>query len=205
MNATNRGVNRIVLFVVGVVLIAAGGAAAVAASWPVAGEVWKRSMSTTTEWMRGADRASRLSEATTVSWLALGLLCALLAIVIIAVTVVARLGGGRSSTVIREEAEEGAKGSVSIRPAFASGAIAHSLSSHDEILSSRVNARRIRGSDVLHVSVTPRQNTSPVTVAETVTRLVDNLVTLTGRDTPTLVSIRSGVRSRLAADQSRVN
>lgn len=205
MNATNRGVNRIVLFVVGVVLIAVGGAAAVAAGWPVAGDVWEDGMSSAVGWMRGADRASRLSEATSMSWFTLGVLFVLLLIVIIAVTVVARLGGGRSSMVIHEEAEEGVRGSVTICRGFASDAITHSLSFRDEILSSRVTGRRIRGTDVLHVSVTPRRTASPVGVAETVTRLVDNLVTLTGRDTPTLVSIRSGVRSRLAADQSRVN
>lgn len=205
MNATNRGVNRVVLFIVGVVLIAAGGAAAAAVLWPVAGDIWKTGASTAVNWLLDADEASRISEATTLSWFTLALLAFLLLIVVVAVMVIARLGGGRSSVVIRAEGGEGPQGSVTIHHGFASDAITHSLAAHDEILSSRVNSSRVRGADVLHVSVTPRQNTSPVDVAATVTELVDNLATLTGRETPTFVSIHSGIRSRLAADQSRVN
>ncbi|WP_159500387.1 hypothetical protein [Microbacterium sp. 18062] len=204
MNGTNRIVNRMILLVVGLVLLGAGGAAVTAVTWPVAGDTWNAGLSSATEWMVGADEQTRISDATTVSWFVLALLVALLLVVVIAVTVIARLGGGRSSTVIRVEAAEGAQGPVTIRQEFASDAITHSLAGHDEILSSRVSARRVRGTDVLHVSVTPRQNTSLAEVAATVTRLVDNLATLTDRDTPTYVSIHSGVRARLAADQPRV-
>lgn len=205
MNDTNRGVNRIVLFLAGVVLITAGGAVATAALWPAAGEAWRTGASTLVQRMQDTDQASRVSEATMVSWLALAVLAALLLIVIIAVIVIARLGGGRSSTVIRDDAGEGAQGAVTIRHGFASDAITHSLATREEILSSRVSAHRVRGDEVLHVSVTARRNTSPIVIAETVTRLVDNLETLTGRGAPTLVSIRSGIRSRLAADRSRVH
>lgn len=205
MNDTNRGVNRIVLFIVGVVLIAAGGAVATAVLWPAAREAWQTGSSTAVKWMHETDRATRLSQTTTVSWLTLALLGALLLIVVVAVVVIARLAGGRSSTVIRDEAGDGVQGAVTIRQGFASDAITHSLASREEILSSRVSARQVRGDHVVHVSVTPRQNTSPAAIAEIVTRLIDNLATLTGRGTPTVVSIHSGVRSRLAADQSRVN
>lgn len=205
MNATNRVVNRLLVFLVGIVLVAAGGAVVTALAWPAAGDVWSSGSSAAVEWMRDADQQSRISDATTVSWFALGVLVVLLLIVVVAVLVIARLGGGRSSAVIRAEAAEGPQGPVTVRQGFASDAITHSLADHDEILSSRVSARRVRGTDVLHVSVTPRQNASPVDVAETVTRLVDNLATLTGQRTPTYVSIHSGVRARLAADQPRVH
>lgn len=205
MNATNRGVNRVILFVVGVVLVAGGGAAATAALWPPAGEIWRTGLSRAVNGMLEADRASRISAATAASWFTVALLAVLLLIVVVAVRVIARLGGGRSGVVIREEAADGAQGPVTILPGFASDAITHSLASREEILSSRVNASRVRGADVLHVSITPRQNASPVDVVETVTTLVDNLATLTGRETPTLVSVHSGIRSRLAANRSRVN
>ncbi|WP_144796805.1 hypothetical protein [Microbacterium paludicola] len=204
MNATNRAVNRGVLLVVGAVLIAVGGGGAAAALWPVAAATWQSSPSSAIEWMHEADRASRLSEESAVSWFVVGILAALLLIAAAAVLVMARLGGGRSSTVLREEASGGAHGAITIHPGFASDAITHSLNDRDEILACRVAARRVRGADVLHVSVTPRKNTSPIAVANTVTRLVDNLAALTGRETPTLVSIHAGVRSRLAADHSRV-
>lgn len=205
MNATNRGVNRATLFIVGVLLIGVGGAAVMAMLWPEAGDLWKRWSSTWVDWMVSTDQTSRISEATTLSWFTLAILALLVLIVVIAVIVTARLGGGRSIVVIREEPGTGAQGSVTIRHGFASDAIAESLASREEILSSKVNARRLWGTDVLHVSVTPRQNVSPVEVAETVTGLVDRLTLLLGREISTIVTIHSGIRSRLAADQSRVN
>lgn len=205
MNATNRGLNRVILFVVGVLLIASGGAVTTAMLWPMAGDLWKTGISSAVAWMQDAHEASLISEATTLSWFVLALLFVLLLVVVAAVLVIAQLGGGRSNVAVRFERGEGAQGAVTIRQAFASDAITHSLRGHGEILSSRVSTRRLRGEDVLHVSVTPRQNVSPVNVASTVTDLLDNLAVVMGRETPTLVSIRSGIRSRLAADQSRVN
>lgn len=186
-------------------LLTAGTAAVLASVWPVATRIWDDWTGRAVSWMQDADETSRISDATTVSGFTIGVLAVLLVIVAGAVAVIVRLGGGRSNVVIRDEGGDGAQGPVVIRQGFASDAITHSLASRGEILTSRVSASRVRGADVLHVSVTPRKNTSPVDVAETVTRLVDNLSTLTGRETPTLISIHSGVRARLAGDQPRVN
>ncbi|KUF07704.1 hypothetical protein [Leucobacter sp. G161] len=204
MNATNRGVNRAVLFVVGAVLLAAGGAVFAAIVWPSAADLWQTGMTNAQAWLRDTETSTRLHESTTVSWLAVAALAVLLALVVIAVVIIARLGGGRSTTVTRAEAEGGTVGAVTISHSFAADALTDSLARHDEILASRVSAGRVQGEDVLHVSVTPRQNTSPVEVATLVTTLIDNLALLTGRESPAFVSIRSGVRSRLAADKSRV-
>lgn len=205
MNATNRGANRAVLLIVGIGLLAIGAAAMASALVPDAGETWRRWAAAGTAWLVGAHRDTRISEATTASWLAVGVLAALALVVVVVVILIARLGGGRSTTVIREEPGEGARGSVTIRPGFASDALTRSLASRDEILAVRVQTRRAQGADVLHVSVTPRQNVSPGEVAETTTRAIDRLSTLLGRETPALVSIRSGLRSRIAADRSRVD
>lgn len=206
MNTTNRGVNRTILFIVGVMLISIGGATVAAVSWPPVGDLWKNWLSIGVDWMVTADQASRISEATTLSWFTLGVVTFLMLIVVTAVTVIARLGGGRSSVVIREEPTSGSTdGAVTIRQGFAADAITQSLASHEEILYSKVTTRTLWGTDVLHVSITPRQNTSPVDVAETATKIVDRLTTVLGRDISTLVSIHSGIRSRLAADQRRVN
>lgn len=205
MNTTNRGVNRAILCVVGLLLIGIGGAGVLARLWPAAGEVWTRWSSAGVDWMVRADQSSRVSDSTTLSWFTLAVLALLTLLVVIAVIVIARLGGGRSSVVIREEAGSGAHGAVTIRHGFAADAITQSLASDDAILSAKVSARRLWGADVLHVSVTPRQNVSPAEVAATVTGLVDRLATLLGRELATVVTIHSGIRSKLAADQSRVH
>jgi len=58
---------------------------------------------------------------------------------------------------------------------------------------------------VLHVAVTPRQNTDPRMLADHVDRLLANLATLTGRETETYISIHTGLRARLAHDQRRLS
>lgn len=205
MNATNRGLNRAILFTVGILMIGLGGAMVLAMWWPVAGELWLRWSAIGREWLVGAEQASRLAAATTVSWLTIAILVLLLVMVTIAVVVIARLGGGRSNVVIREDAGTGVRGSVTIRQEFVADAVTQSLASYDEILSSKVNARRLRGADILHVSVTPRQNVSPADVSETLAELIDRLGVLMGQEIPTIVTIQAGIRSRLAADKSRVN
>ncbi|PII83795.1 hypothetical protein BMH32_00615 [Leucobacter sp. OLJS4] len=205
MNATNRGLNRVVLLVVGATLLGLGGGAAAVAAWSPAGTAWSDWSSAAIAWMRDADRATRLSDSTSVSWFVLAILLLLVVVVAFAAVVLSRLGGGRSSTVIRDERGAGVQGPVTIHQGFAADLITRSLDAHDEILASRVSTRRLRGADVLQVTVTPRQNVSPVSVAETVSPLLDRLDALLGRRTPTLVTIRSGLRSRIAADESRVN
>jgi len=205
MNATNRGLNRTVLFLVGVALVAIGATTVAAQLWPAAADAWRATASNTMAWMRQADEATRIVEGTTLSWMAVALVALLLVVVAVVVVLIARLGGGRTSVLLREEAADGAQGAVTIRDDFASDAIRHSLAGHDEILASRVTAHRIRGTDMLHVSVTARQNTSPADAARTVTGLVDNLSVLTGREMPTLVSIHAGIRARLASETPRVN
>ncbi|WP_029150568.1 hypothetical protein [Microbacterium indicum] len=204
MNDTNRAVNRVVLMVAGVLLLAAGAGALAAMAWPAAGDAWAAGGAAAIEWMRRAHDATRVSEATTLSWFVLALLAALLLVVVFALVVVARLGGGRSGSVARFEPGEGAQGAVTIRQGFASDAIARSLDGDRDILACRVDTRAVAGEDVLHVSVTPRRGTSPAAVASAVTALLDSLEVLTGRDAPALVSIRSGIRSRLAGDRPRV-
>ena len=204
MNATNRAVNRIVLLIGGLVLLAAGAAALAVATIPVAADAWTSGIESTTEWIRDAHAATLFAAQPGASWLVVGVFAVLAAIVVIGFIVLAHLGGGRSGIVIRDDAGTGVEGPVTLRNGFAADAITGSLARQDEILTSRVSARRVRGREVLHVSITPRQNTSPVDIAETVARLVDNLAVVSGRKVPTLVSIRSGVRARMAAEQSRV-
>lgn len=204
MNATNRAVNRIVLCVVGLVLFAAGAITAAAAVSPDVRGYWESFVDGARTWLVDTDAATRIHESTTLSWLSVGALALLVVIVAVAVLIVARLGGGRSSTVTRSEAIDGAIGPVTVLQGFAQDALGESLHRDESILAAKITTSRIRGEDVLHVAVTPRQNASPIVTARTVTTLVDNLARLTGAETPTFVSIHAGLRSKLAADQARV-
>ncbi|WP_353111532.1 hypothetical protein [Microbacterium sp.] len=204
MNDTNRILNRGILLVVGIVLLVGGAAAVLAVAWPPATDVWTTQLKAAGEWTADVVARTWLAEQTTVSWAALAALILLAVLVVLSVVVIARLGRGSSGSLIREEGGEDGLGPITIGPGFASDAITHSLGRREEILSSRVSTRKVRGADVLQVSVTPRRNTPPAEVAATVTRLTDSLAALTGRELPVYVSIHAGVRTRLAADQPRV-
>lgn len=203
MNGTNRVLNRIVLIVAGLVLLALGVAAILALAWPAAAQIWAEATETGRTWLEGAISASAIA-GSTLSWFVVGVLAVVVLLVVLLVVLIAKLGGGRSSTVLQAGTADSPLGRVSIRSGFVSDAIRHSLGARDEILFSAVTAREVRRRPVLHVSVTPRQNASPRLVLSDVDRLVTNLTTLTGEDLPTYISIHSGLRAKLAQDQRRL-
>lgn len=205
MNSTNRGLNRAILLIVGLAMLAVGGAAATAVLWPAFGQVWTTTVGGAIGWARDTHAASPVYGGTTVSWLIVAALAVQVVLIVLAIAVLAHLGGRRSRTVLRATGAESPLGPVTVQESFASDAIRNTLSAHEEILSSSVSANEVKGRPVLHVSVTPRQNTSPRAVADLLARLTANLATLTGQDIPTYISIHTGLRARLATDARRVN
>jgi len=204
MNETNRAVNRVVLFVVGIILLGAGAGALAATTWGDAGRVWGDLLGAARDWLSDADAATRLPGDTAASWIAVAGVAIALVVVVVAVVIIAHLGRTTSAPVLRVAASEDDLGGVVVRPAFASDVIGHALSGRDEIVHSRISTSRVKGQDILHVDVIPRKRTSPAAVADLVTRATDALAVMTGRDLPVFISIRTSVRARLAADQPRV-
>lgn len=204
MNRTNRALNRTILLIVGLVLLALGAAAVTVSSWSPAAGYWTRNADAAGAWIEQAVDATTIGT-TALSWMAIAALALIvLLVVVLIVTAVRIIGGGRSRTVFRSSGRENPLGRVVVEEGFVSDALTRSLEQRDEILFSNVTADDVRNEPVLHVSVTPRQNTSPRDVVEHVDQLVANLAALTGRDTPTFISIHSGLRARLADDQRRL-
>jgi hypothetical protein len=204
MNNTNRALNRIVLLLIGIVFLLLGAAAVAVIAWPAAAEYWTRAGEASGAWIEQAIETTMIG-ATTLSWIALAVLALILLLVILLiVALLGTIGGSRSHLVFRSNAQENPLGRLMVEEGFVSDALKHSLGQRDEILFSNVTANDIRKQPVMHVSVTPRQNTSPRHVAEDVDQLVTNLAAMTGRDLPTFISIHSGFRAKLAHDQRRL-
>ncbi len=203
MNGTNRALNRVILIIVGLVMIALGGAVVAVIVWPAAAEFWTKSADTGRTWIEDtiATTTRGASALTVISIIVLALIVLLLVLLVVTL---ARLGGGRSRNLLSSGSSNNPIGRVSIRPGFVSDALQHSLRNRDEILFSHVAASDVRKSPIMHISVTPRQNTSPRQVLDDVDRLAANLATLTGEDVPTYISIHSGLRAKLAHDQRRL-
>lgn len=203
MNGTNRALNRIVLFIVGIVFLAIGAVLVTIVAWPQAATYWTDAGTTGQSWAENAVETTTVGT-TTISGIAIAALALILFLVILLVIVLTRLGGGRTHTVLRSTGEQNPLGRVTVRDSFVSDALTHSLGQRDDILFSSVTANDVKKQPVMHVSVTPRQNTSPKRVIEDVDRLVTNLNALTGQSVPTYISVHSGLRAKLAHDQRRM-
>lgn len=204
MNRTNRALNRTVLFIVGLLFLAIGAALVTLIVWPTAVEYWTGATEAGQSWIDDAVRTTTIG-ATTISWIAIAALALILFLVILLIVALTRVGGGRSHTVLRSTGAQNPLGRVTVTEAFVSDALNHSLAQRDEILHSNVTANDIRKTPVMHVAVTPRQNTSPKQVVADVDQLVSNLATLTGKNTHTYISVHSGLRAKLAHDQRRLS
>lgn len=203
MNDTNRALNRIVVIVFGLLLLAGGGTVATAALWPAAGEVYSDVAHGAIAWTQDAYGALVIN-GSSVSGVSLIALAAALVIVVLLIIALTRIGGGRTHTVLRAASTEGAHGRIVVRDAFVSDALTQTLDGRDEILSVHIRAAEVRDERVLHVSLTPRRNTSPRRLLDEVDVLLTNLARVTGRELPTYVSVHTGLRAALARDRSRL-
>jgi len=195
MNATRRGLNRFLLFLVAVVLLAAATLALLVGLAPAGTETWTSVMGGFQGWLEGLGRDSA-------GW---GAVAVIVVLAIILIVIAASAVRGRRHAALQSSGSANAEGRITVTDAFASEALKNALAERDEILSSRVTAGEISRESVLHVAVTPRQNTSPRQVAEHVDTLVTNLGALTGRNVRAYISIHSGLRAKLARDSTRVN
>lgn len=204
MNSTNRGLNRLLLALFGLITGAVGVSLSLASFWPAARDQWGSATSAAVEWGVTAHERTLLGGTPPASGLLIAGLALMVVLVVAFTTVIVRLGGGASSAVIRDEGADGSQGAVTITQQFIAEAVTGGLQGCDDVLAVRAEGRNVRGTRLLHVSVTPRKHTSPKQIADTVTTVLENLNTLTGSSLRSLVTIRSGLRSRLAAEQSRV-
>lgn len=204
MNNTNRALNRILLFVIGLLFLVIGGVAIAIASWPTAGDLWAQAGADAESWLDQAGAATAIAGGQA-SWLGIGAVAAILVVIVLLILALTSVAGRRSKTAMRSSGAQNPLGRVTVTESFVSDAVKNSLARRDEILSSSVTADDIRREPVLHVSVTPRQNTDPRELADHVDRLLTNLATLTGSDTAAFVSIRTGLRARLAHNRRRLS
>jgi hypothetical protein len=140
----------------------------------------------------------------TLSWGSVGSLTAIVLLIVLLIIAMARLGGGHTRSLVRTGGQDSPAGRLVIDTGFASDALRASLDERSEILSWRISVVNVRRVPMMHLSITPRQNTSPGEIADDVDHLLDNLAALTGAEIPSYLSIHTGLRSRLAHDQRRI-
>ncbi|GAA1229499.1 hypothetical protein JOF42_000271 [Microbacterium phyllosphaerae] len=204
MNNTNRALNRTLLLIIGLLFLALGALGIAIMSWPTATDIWTSAGKDARSWLDQAITATAIAGGS-LSWIGIGAVAAILVVIVLLILALTSIAGRRSKTAFRSTGAQNPLGRVTVTESFVSDAVKNSLATRDEILSAQVTANDIRNTPVLHVAVTPRQNTDPREVVDHIDRLLTNLATLTGRDTETYVSIHTGLRARLAHDQRRLS
>ena len=194
MNQTPRTVNRILLAVFGLALMLAG-ALAMALGVPAVARWWQSAAAQAGEAIGGVLDATTLpGQRDSWLWIVVALVMVLLAILMVAW--VANQGKGRSGTLAYDDDDEPVPGSVTISAAVAEQALKAALSERVDLVNSAVSTYEFRGRPALKVRVFPRQGVAPYVVAEEVSALVSALDAVLGVQTPVLISISSGARTR---------
>ncbi|MBF4606124.1 hypothetical protein [Curtobacterium sp. VKM Ac-1393] len=189
MNATNRGLGRVALVVVGLVLLVGGvgailvqtaqGLPLVASSWRSVGDA-----------LAGlGTHTSRDDSLLSWTWvLGGGVVVGILAIVVLTT-----LGGGREGTVVESDGSaDGVAGSVRIESTAVQHALSSAIGALPQVASLAVDVYRVRGTRAIRVRVHPRRGASPREITERVEVVVADLDALLGERLPVLLEIARG-------------
>ncbi|MBG6213220.1 MAG: hypothetical protein LH475_01865 [Cryobacterium sp.] len=193
MNNTNRALNRSVVFVAGLLLLAAAALLGVLATQTAVQQAWSSvtdsTRATVTSWLQATPLAGTMH-----SWLWIVALAFLVAVVVLLLTFILRQGRGHVGRLISEQTMD--SGTTQIDSAVAEQALRQALSEHPEFLSTRISTYRVMRAAVLKVSVTCRRGTSPTDVVRIVEEALNALDALLGLRIPALVQISGGFRVR---------
>lgn len=192
MNKTPRALNRILLAVIGLTLMAAG-ALAMLVTIPAVGQWWRFAAGQAGRWSGAALRDTTLpGQRDSWLWIALIAVMALTAILMIAWA--ANQGRGRSGIFARDD--DGTTGTVTITASAVEQALKAALQERGDLVNSAVATYEFRREPAVRIRVFPRQGVAPHVIAEEVSALVEALDLVAGRQAPVLISISAGARTR---------
>jgi hypothetical protein len=194
MNGTPRLLNRILIGILGLLLLAAGLLLVLLASVPAVGAWWQ-------DWSAGAwsncrDFLGRMrfpGGQESWPWIVLVLLLAVIAAM---VAWIAQQGKGRANFLVAEEDPGEIPGNVRIGGGVAEQALRAALAGRPDLAGATVTTYEVRGKPALKIRVQPRQGVAPHKLAAEVSALVEALDAVIGKRTPVLIHIGSGARSR---------
>ena len=197
MNNTPRLLNRVLIGILGLQLLAVGILLMLLATVPAVGVWWRA-------WSGGVwDAANRLFEGTRFpgrpeSWLWIVLALVLILLIGLMVAWVAQQGKGRSDLLLAAEDPGGVPGDVRIGGGVAEQALKNALAERPDLAGASVTTYEVRGQPALKIRLHPRPGVAPHLLAADASALVAALDEVVGQRTPVLVHIASGARSRFS-------
>ncbi|TFC14332.1 hypothetical protein E3O19_11200 [Cryobacterium algoritolerans] len=198
MNSTNRILNRIFVFLVGLLVLTGGATLALVALIPLVRDSWTNTTRV------GIDRATRLLQATPFpeflvpvsgSWLWFIALAAGALLIAVLVTFSLRQGHGRTSRLVTLNGKT-SSGAVVIEAKVAEHAIEEALTIRPELVASHVSTYRVKNQSALKVAITCRRGISPREANQIVNEVLFSFDNLLGLQLPALVQISGGFRAR---------
>ena len=195
MNNTNRILNRVFLAAIGTLLLVLGLIAVLVVVVPGVRTRWQETVGAAQESLTGLLTATPLF-GTGHSWIGIAAVAVLLVMVLWLGRFIIRQGRGRTTRLLRDDAT--AHGVTIVDSAVAEDFLAEALANRPELVSAAVTTFEVRGTPTLRVSVTARRGVSPRDIARTVEQATHMLDAVLGRQVPTIVHIRGGLRARTA-------
>jgi predicted PurR-regulated permease PerM len=193
VNNTNRALNRSVILVTGLALLAVATLLGLLATQATLRDAWAsvtgRVGGTVADWLQSTPLGNTRN-----SWIWIIVLTLLLGVVGLLLRFILRQGRGHSGHLINEQTSDW--GTTQVDSTVAEQALQHALGEHPEFLSTRVSTYRVSRDAVLKVSVTCRRGTSPADVVRVVEQALLALDELLGLRIPALLQISGGFRVR---------
>lgn len=196
MNNTNRALNRIVVFVIGLVLLLAGGAVAVGALWPDVQQTVSQAAS---------DAKGPATDALSGGqpWILWVVAAAGLVLIVLLAWFALRQGHGQTGTLLTVDAGSGRStttgGRLVIDATVAEQVLEEALADTAGIVSVDVTAFRVRRENVLRITANARRGASPVDIRRSIDQAVERWDALLGTQTPVVVQINGGLRTQMAS------
>ncbi len=195
MNGTPRALNRVLLFIIGVKLLAVGVLLLLLATVPAVAAWWHGWSATAWAGMENAFRQTRFPGREE-SWLWIVAGAVLVAIIIAMIAWLSQQGKGRANLLIASDDDSHINGEVRIGGGVAEQALRAALAGRTDLAAASVATYEVRGRPGLRIRIQPRQGVAPHLLAAEISQLVDALDLVIGQKTPVLVHMVSGARSR---------
>lgn len=197
MNNTPRVLNRILIGLLGLKLLAVGVLLLLLATVPAVGQWWQGWSSGIWNTALQAFARTRLPGRSE-SWLWM-LVAAVLALVIgLVIAWVAQQGKGRADLLLAPRDDGDVPGTIRIAGSVAEQAIRGALAGRTDLAGSSVAVYSIKGKSALRIRLQPRQGVAPQLLASEVAEMVQAMEKLVGQRLPVLIHIRAGARTRLS-------
>ncbi|MBM7026654.1 hypothetical protein [Clavibacter zhangzhiyongii] len=197
MTSTNRGLNRLLVIVVGLVLIAVGVALG-------AGSLLPDVRSTVSGAASDAEQPVGDALSGGQPWILWVVALAALVLIVVLAWFALRQGHGRTGTLVRLEGGRDAStptgGSVVIDARVAEQLLVDALHDDPAIVSVDVTAFEVKRTRTLRVTAVARRGVSPVAVRRTVDEAVGRLDAVLGTEVPVVIQITGGLRSSMSSE-----